>query len=165
MGMPPRETPLKIGHQKDFWSGVMFLCVGLGFAIGATNYNLGASARPGPGYFPLGLGALLACFGAVIALNALRPSDQKAEETRFGAVAWKPLLVIVASIAIFGATLPRLGLAISLPLLVLIISLAGDEFSWKGVVINALVLTIGSWAVFVYGLGLVIPVWPTFLGG
>lgn len=157
---------MRIHHQKDFWSGVMFLCVGLAFAIGATEYRLGASARPGPGFFPLGLGALLACFGLVIALNALRPlREADGESRRIGRIAWRPLLVIVASIAIFGATLPQLGLAISLPLLVTVISLAGDEFHWRGVLISALVLTLGSWAVFVYGLGLVIPVWPVFFGG
>jgi len=30
--------------------------------------------------------------------------------------------------------------------------LAGAEFKWRGVVVNALVLTIGSWALLVLGL-------------
>ena len=154
---------MQLKHPKDFWSGVMFCAVGIGFAIGATDYRLGASARPGPGYFPLGLGILLALFGAVITVNALR-ARMHDEAQRIGAFAWRPLLVIVASIALFGAVLPRLGLAISLPLLVILISFAGDEFRWKGVLVSAFALTLGSWAVFVYGLGLVIPVWPTFLG-
>ena len=52
---------MKIQSQKDFWSGVMFIVVGVSFAWGAiANYNFGSSARPGPGYFPFGLGALLA---------------------------------------------------------------------------------------------------------
>ena len=40
---------MKIKSQKDFWSGLMFVVVGLAFAWGATNYNFGTSARPGPG--------------------------------------------------------------------------------------------------------------------
>ena len=47
---------MKIKSQKDFWSGLMFIVVGIGFAWGATNYSFGSSARPGPGYFPFGLG-------------------------------------------------------------------------------------------------------------
>ena len=39
---------MKIKSQKDFWSGLMFVGVGLGFSIGALNYSFGSSARPGP---------------------------------------------------------------------------------------------------------------------
>ena len=48
------------------------------------------------------------------------------------------------------------------PVLIAISSLAGDEFHWKGVAANALVLTLGSWFIFVWGLKLTIPVWPQF---
>ena len=41
-------------------------------------------------------------------------------------------------------------------------SLAGDEFSLRDSLINAAVLTVGSWAVFIWGLNLIIPLWPTF---
>ena len=68
------------------------------------------------------------------------------------------------SVALFGAILPRLGLLISLPLLVLISSWASDEFSWKATVINAVVLTAMSWVIFVKGLSLTIPVLPTIAG-
>ena len=50
---------MKIKSQKDCWSGLMFVVVGIGFAWGATSYSFGASARPGPGYFPFGLGILI----------------------------------------------------------------------------------------------------------
>ena len=59
--------------------------------------------------------------------------------------------------------LPRLGMALTIPLLVVIASLAGDEFHWRGVVISSVVLAIGSWAIFILGLKLIIPLWPTFL--
>mgnify|MGYP000299459548 CR=1 FL=1 len=51
---------MKIKSQKDFWSGLMFVVVGIAFSWGATSYSFGSSARPGPGYFPFGLGILLA---------------------------------------------------------------------------------------------------------
>ena len=49
------EQHLKIKSEKDFWSGLMFMVVGVAFAWGATNYSFGSSARPGPAYFPFGL--------------------------------------------------------------------------------------------------------------
>ena len=151
-------------HDRNLWSGLMFVAVGLGFAIGALDYRMGESARPGPGYFPFGLGVLLALIGAVVALRALLVRT-RSEEDRLEPVSWRPLVVVVGSIVVFAALLPRLGMALALPLLVLSISLAGDEFRWKGVLISAVVLTVGSWAVFIEGLGLIIPVWPTFITG
>ncbi len=153
---------MKIKSQRDFWSGLMFLLVGLGFAWGATEYSFGSSARPGPGYFPFGLGLLLAVLGCMVLFKAL--TIESANGDPIGGVAWKPLLVIVASIIMFGVCLPRLGLAITLPLLIVISAMAGDEFGWRGAVINAAVLTLASWVIFVWGLNLVLPVWPTIFG-
>ena len=53
---------------------------------------------------------------------------------------------------------------ITVPIVIIITSLAGDEFHWKGVLISAIILTIFSWLIFVYGLKLTIPVWPKFMG-
>ncbi|HVK33900.1 MAG TPA: tripartite tricarboxylate transporter TctB family protein [Burkholderiaceae bacterium] len=153
---------MKIKSERDFWSGLMFLVVGIGFAWGATSYSFGNSARPGPGYFPFGLGVLLAVLGAMVLFKALTIETEDGEKV--GSFAWKPLIVILVAVGIFGAILPRLGLLISLPLLVAISSWASDEFSWKATVINAVVLTAMSWVIFVKGLSLTIPVLPTFIG-
>jgi len=154
---------VKIKSQKDFWSGLMFMVAGLGFAAGATNYTFGTSARPGPGYFPFGLGIVLALLGALVLFKSLSVEADRGDPV--GAIAWKPLGLIVLSVAVFGAVLPRLGLFLALPILIGLSSLAGDEFKLREVVINSVVLTVGSWAVFVKGLALVIPLWPAFLTG
>jgi signal transduction histidine kinase len=39
-----------------------------------------------------------------------------------------------------------------------------DPEQLKEVLVNMLVLTVGSWLIFIKGLNLVIPLWPTFLG-
>ncbi|MFZ9494345.1 MAG: tripartite tricarboxylate transporter TctB family protein [Burkholderiaceae bacterium] len=153
---------MKIKSQRDFWSGLMFLVVGALFAWGAlTNYSFGSSARPGPGYFPFGLGLLLAVLGAFILFEALTIETEDGEPV--GQIAWKPLIVILVSVALFGALLPRLGLFITLPILVLVASWASDEFSLKGTIVSAIFLDVFSWAIFIKGLGLTIPLLPTFL--
>ena len=154
---------MKIKSQKDFWSGLMFMLVGIGFAWGATNYSFGAAARPGPGYFPFGLGILLALLGAFILFEALVVETEDGEP--IGAWAWKPMVLITASVLMFGFTLPRLGLVLSLPLLIIVASLAGDEFHWKDAIVSIVVLTLGSWLIFIKGLSLVIPMWPPFITG
>jgi hypothetical protein len=140
----------------------MFIETAIAFAWGATAYNFGSAARPGPGYFPFGLGILLAILGAVVLFQSLTvetPDGDPIEK-----FAWRPMIVITLSLVVVGLALPKLGMIISLPLLVAMASFAGDEFHPLEVAINAAVLTVGSWAIFIKGLGLTIPLWPTILG-
>lgn len=153
---------MKIKSQKDFWSGLMFVVVGIAFAWGATNYSFGASARPGPAYFPFGLGVLMALLGGMVLFKALTIEVEGGDP--IGAWAWKPLLIIVFSVASFGWVLPHLGMFIALPVLVVVSAAAGDEFHWRDALINAIVLTLGSWVIFIWGLKLTIPLWPAFMG-
>ena len=154
---------MKIKSQKDFWSGLMFVVIGVGFAWGATNYNFGSSARPGPGFFPMGLGLLMAILGAVVLFKALVVETEDGDP--IGAWAFRPLLILMASVGLFGYTLPLLGMAVALPIMIVMCSLAGDEFHWKDALISVIVLTVGSWFIFIYGLKLVIPLWPKFITG
>ena len=154
---------MKIKSQKDFWSGLMFVAVGLGFAWGATNYSFGSSARPGPAYFPFGLGVLMAIMGARVWFSSITVETEDGDP--IGSIAWKPLVIITGSVVMFGFLLPKLGLLISLPLLIIVSALAGDEFHWKDSVISVVVLTLGSWLIFIKGLNLVLPLWPSFITG
>ena len=153
---------VRIKSEKDFWSGVLFVVVGVGFAWGATNYTFGSSAKPGPGYFPFGLGLLMALLGGLVLFKALVVEAEGGD--RIGPVAWRPLTMVLGAVALFGYLLPIGGLVVALPVLVLVASLAGDEFKLVEVLFNAAVLTLGCWAVFVWGLGLNLPVWPAALG-
>ena len=152
---------LKIKSERDFWSGILFLVVGIAFAVGATNYKMGVAVNPGPGYFPLMLSCLMAILGAMVLFKSLTIETEDGD--KIGAIAWRPLIVVVASVTLFGLALPRLGLAVTVPILIVIVSMAGSEFRWKGVLVASVVLTVGSWAIFIQGLSLTIPLWPVYL--
>lgn len=152
---------MKIKSEKDFWSGLMFLVVGLGFAWGATEYSFGSSARPGPAYFPFGLGILTAVLGAFIVFKALLLEVRGGDP--IGPWPLKQGALILGAVVLFGLAIPRLGMALSLPLLIAVGSLASGEFRIKEVLINSIVLTVGCWAVFIKGLALTLPLWPVFL--
>jgi len=152
---------MKIKSQRDFWSGLMFIVIGIAFAWGSTAANFGASPRLGAAYFPFGLAILLALLGALVLFKSLTIEADGGDP--IGAWAWRPLLIIIAAVALFGWAISHLGLFIALPLLVTGSALAGNEFRWKDALINCMVLTLGSWATFVWRLKLAIPLWPTFL--
>lgn len=162
---------MKIGSQKDFVSGLMFSGLGIAFAWGASNYNLGTGARMGPGYFPLILGIILAFLGLCITFFAVRSST--ADGDPVGGIAWKPLACIIGSNLLFGVLLgglpsiglPSMGLMVGIYVLTITASLAADTFKIKEVLILATILAAMSYVAFVLLLKLQFPIWPAFITG
>ena len=160
---------MNIKSQKDFFSGLMFMAVGIAFAWGATSYKVGDGARMGPGYFPLMLGVLLAILGGVITFNALVVETEDGD--KIGSWAWKPLFFIIASNLLFGILLgglpsiklPAFGLIAAIYALTIVSAMAGEEFKIKEVLILGTILSIASYLAFVVLLKLQFQVWPAFL--
>jgi hypothetical protein len=162
---------VKIKSQRDFFSGLMFMAVGIAFAWGATSYSIGEGARMGPGYFPLVLGILLTGLGGFIVFEALVVETEDGEPV--GKWAWKPLSFIIGANLLFGVLLgglpsiglPPMGMIVAIYGLTFVASLAGDEFNLKENLILATILAAGSYVAFVVLLKLQFPVWPTFITG
>ena len=151
---------MRIRHQKDFWSGVMFLVIGLAFVGFAQDYDMGTAQRMGPGYFPTVLGGLLAILGLVISIVALRNDAPGGEIERFH---FGPLLIVLGAVALFGLLLRTAGLVAALLVLIGVSAYASHEFRLREIVPLAAFLVVLVLAVFVWGLGLVIPIWPAFV--
>ena len=151
---------MRIRHPKDFWSGLMFLVIGLAFAGFAQQYALGSAQRMGPGYFPTVLGGLLAILGLVIAIRGVAQggADGDIERFHFG-----PLAIILGAVALFGFLLRPAGLVAALVVLIGVSAYASHEFRMREVIPLALFLVLLVLAVFIWGLGMVIPVWPAFM--
>ena len=162
---------MKIKSQKDFFSGLMFMTIGIAFAWGSTTYNIGEGARMGPGYFPLLLGIVLTLLGGGILFQSLVVETEDGE--KIGKWAWRPLAFILAANFAFGVLLgglpslhlPAMGMMIAIVFLTFISAFAGDEFNWKEIAVLSVVLAIGSYVAFVWLLKLQFPVWPTFITG
>jgi hypothetical protein len=160
-----------IKSQKDFFSGLLFIGVGVAFAWGATTYNVGEGARMGPGYFPLMLGIVLAVIGAVVLFTSLVVETEGGD--RIGKWAWRPLFFIILANLAFGVLLaglpsiglPGMGLIAAIFGLTIIASMADGHFHTRDILILAVVLAIGSYLAFIVLLKLQIPVWPTFISG
>lgn len=160
---------MNIKSQKDFFSGLMFMVVGVAFAWGAAGYTIGNGARMGPGYFPLVLGILLAVLGGIITFKSL--VVETVDGDKIGAWAWKPLFFIILANLVFGAAigglpsigLPALGLIPGIFLLTFIASNAGDEFNWKEAFVLSCILSVLSYLAFIKLLNLQFPVLPGFI--
>lgn len=151
---------MRIKSEKEFWSGVMFIVFGVAFAGLAQNYDMGTAQRMGPAFFPTILGGLLAVLGVVIAMQGLAAEtmDGKLEKFHLGPIAW-----VLGAVIAFGLLLRPAGLVVALVALIGISSLGSHEFKARDTVLLAIGLCLLVLAVFIYGLGLTIPVLPVFM--
>ena len=162
---------MNIKSQKDFFSGLMFMGVGVAFAWGATTYKVGEGARMGPGYFPLMLGVLIAILGIAITFKSLVVETVGGD--KIGKWAWKPLVYIIAANLLFGVflgglpsiKLPAMGLIAGIYVLTFVASMAENGWKVKNTFILATVLAVGSYIAFVLVLKLQFAVWPAFITG
>jgi hypothetical protein len=150
-----------VRNQKDVVAGLIYMVAGTAFSLGALNYKLGDAARMGPGWFPFWIGVLLVAVGMATVASGMhtRALADVVKRPELRAMAW-----ILGAVVLFGLLLNTAGLVLSLVVLVLVSSRASHEFTWRGTLINAVVLVAFSVGAFIKGINLQIPLWPTFLG-
>ncbi len=144
-----------IRNPKDFLAGLIFVAFGLAAIVLGSDYPLGTASRMGPGYFPRILGILLVILGGALSLRSLRLAGPPLPGWK-----WRPVLVVLLSVVVFGLVLTRIGLVLSTVGLIFAASAASREFRPKEALISGILLAALASAVFVVGLKLVIPLWP-----
>lgn len=157
---PTRSSggPFGILLRKDVLSGLMFM----GFAVLglylSRNYPMGTAVRMGTGYVPRLLCWMLLVLGAVILFQGLRAADRLREDEPARLI--RVALLVPSSLLAFALTINRFGVVVATFLLVGIGSLAGRDLRAWEVAAVAVVLTALTIGIFVWGLGLAIPIWP-----
>ena len=146
---------MRIRSPKNFWSGLIFIAIAAGFIVLARQYTLGSMHRMGPALFPMLVGTLLAGLGLLIAGRALVFDGPPAP--RFHA---RPIFVSLLAMVLFGLALQWLGLVIAIAALVIVGAFAARESRFVEGIGLAIALTLFSATVFVWVLGLPIPLWP-----
>ena len=146
---------LHIRCPKDFYSGLIFVVVGLVALVIGHDYSLGTTTRMGPGYFPAMLGWLLTILGAIIALRALWISGPA-----IGPIGFRPLVLIIVGMLGFAGLLEPAGLVIATAALIGIGCLGSAESRLRESIPLTIALVALALGLFVYGLGLPLKVWP-----
>jgi hypothetical protein len=135
--------------SKDFLSGLMFVGFGLATLYFGQKLAIGTAVRMGPGYVPRMLSLILLGLGLLICVFALINPGEQVEKPK-----WKPITLVTIGIVCFALLLERAGLFPALVVLILISSLAGEEFKLLEVIGNIVVLSILCVIVFKLGLGM-----------
>ncbi|WP_225768365.1 tripartite tricarboxylate transporter TctB family protein [Inquilinus sp. Marseille-Q2685] len=150
---------LSIRHPKDFWSGLIFLALAIGFGWIAQGYSMGRAIKMGPGYFPIVLAGILALIGLITLLRSF-----VLEGEGVGQWAWRGGAIVLGAMLLFGLLLRGGGLAVSVPVVVLVGAAASVRFRAPVAAAAAVAMTLFCIAVFIWGLGLPIPVFGRWFG-
>jgi hypothetical protein len=109
----------------------------------------------GPGFFPMGLSAILLLLGVIVTLRALLKQSEE-----IGTVQIRPLVVILAGVMIFSVVVDRWGFALAAALLVVIARTASKDFRPVEVALVAICLIALSAGVFLFALKLPLHLFP-----
>ncbi|WP_301103461.1 tripartite tricarboxylate transporter TctB family protein [Propionivibrio sp.] len=146
-------------NAKDFWTGIIYIVVGGAAIILGRDYGLGTAMKMGSAYFPVILSGLLILIGSLSVIRSfIKPG------TPVGTVAWKGLTMIIGATVLFGFIVRGAGMAIALPLLVIISAYASNRFSWKYALALAAGVTVFCILVFQVGLGVPLPIFGSWFG-
>ncbi len=156
-GESPAAQPFALLARKDALAGLLLIAIA---AIGlwvSRDYQIGTALRMGTGYVPRLLCWVLLGLGAVIFVQGLRAP---AVGSGSSAPAWRPVLAVTVGMVAFGWSVERLGLVVAIVLLTGIGALATRGLRLFETALTAIALAVLCWAVFIFGLGLTLPVWP-----
>jgi hypothetical protein len=151
---------MRTRNPKDTYAGLLFVLFGAAAMVFSVGYKIGTAAKMGPGYFPFVLGAILCALGIVIGLRSL---FWEKEVKNGPSLHWKPLVLVLFSVVLFGLFLRPLGLLLSTLFMIMVSSAASHEFRLKESLLNAGALAFIVLMVFVYFLEFQVPVWPSIL--
>jgi hypothetical protein len=147
-------------NPKDFWTGLIYIFFGSSAILIARDYSMGTAIKMGPAYFPTILGGLLMGIGVISVIRSFIVHGAP-----IGAFAFKGLALVSVSVLVFGFIVRGAGLAVALPVLIIISALASTRFHWRPTLIMAAGLTIFCVLVFIKGLGIPLPIIGPLFGG
>jgi putative tricarboxylic transport membrane protein len=146
--------------RRDVLAGLLFIAVAaLGLWL-SRDYPIGTALRMGTGYVPRLLCWLLLGLGVIVLVQGLREAQDARPLSAGDISALRPVIFVTASLVIFGLSIERLGLVVSILLLIGVGAVAARGLRPLETLVAALVLIALSWGIFILGLGLTIPVWP-----
>ena len=149
-----------VSLKRDVFAGLMFVTFGVWGLAAAYDLEMGTLSEMGPAYFPRAVSCLLILLGIAITATGFSKNAARLE------LPWalRPILMVTLASLAFALLLERAGIVLALSANVLIGVMAGQRPGWLTLIVLTTSLIVASIALFVWALGMQIPVWPNFSG-
>lgn len=139
-------------NRWEVLAAAALMLFGVSVAGVGSSYEFGAAGRPGPGFFPVCVGLLIAILGAVLIKLFFRAETPKPD------IPLRPFLAVTAGFVAFALITERFGLIPGTIGLVVLSSLGESPLRPVATAALAVVLAIGAALVFVVGLKIPTPI-------
>ena len=140
-------------NAKDFWTGLVYVLIGSAAFYLSRDYGMGTAVKMGPAYFPTVLSGLLILIGSISILRSFVKDGSP-----IGTVAVKGLALVTLSIVLFGVLARTAGMAIALPVMILVGAYGSTRFKWRYAIPLAIGITLFCILIFRVGLGVPLPI-------
>ena len=140
-------------NAKDFWTGLVYVLIGSAALYLSRDYGMGTAVKMGPAYFPTVLSSLLILIGSISILRSFVKDGSP-----IGTVAVKGLALVTLSIVLFGVLARTAGMAIALPVMILVGAYGSTRFKWRYAIPLAIGITLFCILIFRVGLGVPLPI-------
>jgi hypothetical protein len=143
-------------RRKDVLAGLLFIAVAAIGLWASRNYPIGTSTRMGTGYVPRLLCWILLGLGVLVFVQGLRGGGELVK----GPPVWRAMIFAPLSLLVFALLIGPYGVVVATVVLVAVGALGGRESRPLEVAVAAVILVVLTLSIFVWGVGLPIPVWP-----
>ncbi|KEQ03696.1 tripartite tricarboxylate transporter TctB family protein [Pseudorhizobium pelagicum] len=140
-------------RNPDGQSAIFFILVGTAGLYFGRDLPFGSLRQMGAGFFPVCIGVLLIGIGMLVAVQAFRFEAEAMPKPD-----WRALFAITAAVVIAALLMASVGIVIAIPAMVAIAALSAGRPRIAAILGTASGLTFMAWAIFIFGLGLRIPV-------
>ena len=143
---------------KELAFGLFLIALALVAFTSTRTLNVGTAADMGAGFVPRTLAWIILGFGVTFCATGML-KRRVADPVE---VAWRPLIAILAAIAVFAVLFSTLGLIAACIGCVLVAGTAIRPVQWRRLLLFGPLVAAFSALLFVKALGLPFKVWPSF---
>ena len=143
----------------DVISSLVCLLIGLAFVAGGVKMGLGPINAPGAGYFPTMIGGILSLLSLGLFVKAVLKHEALSERQAFWKEkdSWIKVSLVIGALIFYMAFLEFLGyIATTILFIFFLLKFVGKK-SWLASIAMALVVSLGSYALFKIALGVYLP--------
>ncbi len=135
--------------SREWVGGLFWLIVGLVLSIWSSHYRVGNIIKPGPGFFPLGLGLLLILFALILIVKQTRKTSAVPQTPSFVPGGWRRVAYVVSILLVSTFAFEHLGVLVTFFLLVIFTMRWAGSQTWRRSLLTGIFSVLGIYLVFV----------------
>ncbi len=136
--------------KTDQWSGIFLCIIAALICWGSTLLPYGSIHNPGPGFFPLWLGIILAgmSIGLTLQTTWQKEGAKILRDILAEKIRWGKVFLVILSLILYGALMDTIGFVLITFLLMAFLLRSIEPQPWKIAIGWALAGSLGSYLIF-----------------